>query len=356
MKKCHIAYLACTAALVATAVGAAPPVHHRTLHVVHPGESVQKAVDAAEPGDTVLLTPGTYRESVSLTTSGVTLRGTGPRTVLRPAPVTTTKKAANSCAAAGHGICVTGTKDRKVERVTIAGLTVSGFTKHGVYAVDTDRLTVRRVTAEKNGVWGIATEASTRGVYRDNTARDNGDAGLFLANTVTAEQGATDTRGTVVARNRLEGNRIGVTVRRLRNLSVDRNYFTGNCAGVFVVGDENKPKAGLVTVRGNRIVDNNKSCPKTARLDALQGSGIVLTGAEDSLVTRNVITGNAGASPLSGGIVLFKSIVGAASERNRISDNVLRDNAPADLVNADTGQGNTFERNDCRASRPTGLC
>ncbi|MEV5904677.1 right-handed parallel beta-helix repeat-containing protein [Streptomyces sp. NPDC052127] len=377
MKKCHIAYLACTAALIGTGLGAAPPVAAHRVHVVHPGESIQKAVDAAQPGDTVLLTYGTYHESVEVSTPGLTLRGVGRGTVLEPeagastgtAPSTgsgaaktgkTGKdgkagKAANSCAAGGNGICVVGTKDHNVDDVTVASLTVSGFAKTGLYATEADGLTVRRVTAVKNGVWGIATEHSVHGVFRNNTARDNGDAGLFLANTVKEEQGATDTEGTVVEHNRLEGNRIGVTVRRLRNLTLAGNHLTGNCAGVFVVGDENKPKAGFVTVRDNRIERNNKSCPKTARLDALQGSGIVLTGAEDSLVTRNVIKDNVGKSPLSGGIVLFKSFVGTTSERNRISDNLLRGNSP-DLVNTDTGKGNTFEGNSCRTSKPAGLC
>jgi hypothetical protein len=103
-------------------------------------------------------------------------------------------------------------------------------------------------------------------------------------------------------------------------------------------------------------VRNNKSCPKTARLDALQGSGIVLTGTEDTLITQNVIRDNAGTSPLSGGIVLFKSFVGTASERNRISDNELSGNSPADLVDQETGKANTFEANTCQVSRPAGLC
>jgi nitrous oxidase accessory protein NosD len=251
---------------------------------------------------------------------------------------------------------VVGTKDSNVKGVTVTSLTVTGFAKSGVFAMATDGLTVRNVTAVKNGVWGIAQERSVRGVFRDNTARDNGDAGLFLANTITAEQGAAVTRGTVVRNNQLEGNRIGVTVRRLRNLSVEGNRLTGNCAGVFVVGDENQPKTGRLTVRGNTVESNNKLCPKTQRLPFLQGSGIVLTGAEDSRVTGNRITGNVGTSPLSGGIVLFKSFVGVTSERNRISHNVLQGNSPADIVNTDTGKDNTFTGNSCQASKPTGLC
>ncbi|WP_329214483.1 right-handed parallel beta-helix repeat-containing protein [Streptomyces sp. NBC_01485] len=358
MKKCHIAYLACAAALLGTGLGAAPSVAGHsgaghTVHRVQPGESIQKVVDAAQPGDTVLLASGTYHESVTVSTSGLTLRGMGRDTVIEPDPGV---KAVGACAEAGNGICVQGTKDRAVADVTVAALTVTGFTKSGVSATSTDGLTVRRVAALKNGVWGIAAERSVHSLFRDNTARDNGDAGLFLANSISEEQGATDTEGTLVEHNRLEGNRIGVTVRRLRDLTVARNRLTGNCAAVFVVGDENKPKAGFVTVRANRIERNNKSCPKTARLDALQGSGIVLTGAEDSLITGNVIKDNAGTSPLSGGIVLFKSFVGTTSDRNRITGNVLRGNSPADLINADTGVGNTFQGNSCRASQPAGLC
>ncbi|MGW3949655.1 right-handed parallel beta-helix repeat-containing protein [Streptomyces sp. NPDC004752] len=363
MTKCHIAYLACAAALAGAALGTTPaaahpgdaahPVHAAaTVHVVHPGQSIQRAVDSARPGDTVLLTPGTYRESVTVRTPRLTLRGMGQGTVLRPPA----EKAATKCAESGNGICVVGAKTRSVEGVTVADLTVTGFPRAGVFGMGTDGMTVRKVYAVYNGVWGIAQQRSVHGVFRQNEARGNGDAGLFLANTVTAEEGAQDSQGALVEGNRLEGNRIGLTVRRLRNLTVAGNYVTGNCVGMFVVGDENKPRAGALTVRDNRITQNNKSCPKTERLPALQGSGIVLTGAEDTRVTRNLITDHSGASPLSGGIVLFKSFVGATSERNRIDGNVLANNAPADLVNTDTGKGNTFSGNSCRASKPSGMC
>lgn len=353
--KRHFSYLACTAVLAGAGIGAASPAHGSHgphTHIVHPGQSIQQAVDAARPGDTVLLTAGTYHESVMVHTADVTLRGMGRDTVIKPS----TKKATNKCAANGNGICVVGTKNHNLKGVTVASLTVTGFPKTGVFAIGTDGLTVRRVSAVNNGVWGIAQERSVRGVFVHNTARGNGDAGLFLANTITAEAGAANTQGTVVEYNRLQGNRIGVTVRRLRNLVVAHNGITGNCAGVMVVGDENKPKAGDLTVADNRVVQNNKSCPKTARLPALQGSGIVLTGTEKVLVTGNEVTGNSGASPLSGGIVLFKSMVGATSEHNTIRDNKLSGNAPADLVNTEAVKNNTFTGNACAASRPAGLC
>ncbi|MEU7058992.1 right-handed parallel beta-helix repeat-containing protein [Streptomyces sp. NPDC046197] len=353
MTKRHISLLLCTAALVGSGVGAAWPTSLPKTYLVHQGESIQKAVDSAKSGDTVLLFPGVYHESVKVTTPGLTLRGMGHATVLAPPA----GKATGDCGERGNGICVAGTKTKRLKDVTVSDLTLTGFPRAGLIAVGTDGLTVQHVTAANNGLWGIAEERSVRSVIRQNTAQDNGDAGVFLANTITAEQGATETQGTLISHNRLEGNRIGVTVRRLRDLTVAENNVSGNCAGVFVVGDENKPKAGNLTVRGNWVVENNKYCPKTARLPYLQGSGIVLTGAEDTRVTGNAVVGNTGKSPLSGGVVLFKSFVGVTSDRNRISDNTLDSNTPADIVNQESAKrNNTFEHNVCWASKPAGLC
>ncbi|MFE5796196.1 nitrous oxide reductase family maturation protein NosD [Streptomyces sp. NPDC056503] len=350
----QIALLACTVALTASGLGAAAPsAENRKVHLVKPGDSIQKAVDAAKPGDTIVLSPGTYRESVRITTSGLKLLGSGRgSTVLVPGDAV----ADDACAKAGHGICVTGTESRPVQGVTVRSLTLRGFTNNGLWASRTDRLTVRKVTADENGKWGIAQERSTRGVFSHNTARNNADAGLFLANTTDTELGATDAEGTVITHNRLSGNRIGITVRRLRNVTVDHNEATGNCAAVFVVGDESTPRAGAMTLRRNHIHDNNKYCPKTPRLPFLQGSGIVLTGAEETVVEKNRVVGNVGTSPLSGGIVLFKSFVGAPNEQNAIRDNVVKRNSPADLADRDTGRGNTFTRNTCTLSEPAGMC
>ncbi|MEU8531413.1 right-handed parallel beta-helix repeat-containing protein [Streptomyces sp. NPDC048629] len=357
MTRRQIAHLACTAAVVATGLGAAAPTAaHSTVHRVKPGQSIQKAVDAAKPGDTVLLSPGVYRESVRITTSNLTLRGSGIfPTVIEPGKAADRAAAGNACAEAGNGICVAGSENRPVERVTIRSLTLRGFTANGLWATWTDRLKVRHVVADKNGKWGIGLERAVRGEFRHNITRNNGDAGLFLANTVDREHGSTDARGTLISHNLTSGNRIGITVRRLRNVTVERNHVTKNCAGVFVVGDESKPRA-RATLRRNLVEANNKYCPKTPRLPFLQGSGIVLTGAEETLVERNRVVDNVGSSPLSGGIVLFKSFVGAPNEQNEIRDNVVLRNGTADLADRDTGVGNSFTGNTCKVSEPTGMC
>jgi hypothetical protein len=127
---------------------------------------------------------------------------------------------------------------------------------------------------------------------------------------------------------------------------------------VFVVGDENKPHVGALSVVRNYIHANNKFCPKTPRLPFLQGSGIVLTGAEKTLVAENRVEDNVGTSPLSGGIVLYKSFVGAVNEHNEIRNNVAQRNGKADLANRDRAKGkrNTFHDNTCAHSEPAGLC
>jgi pectin methylesterase-like acyl-CoA thioesterase len=47
----------------------------KTLNVPADYPTIQSAVDAANPGDLVLVDRGTYHESVEVTTPGITLRG-----------------------------------------------------------------------------------------------------------------------------------------------------------------------------------------------------------------------------------------------------------------------------------------
>ncbi|MEV8100171.1 right-handed parallel beta-helix repeat-containing protein [Kitasatospora sp. NPDC085879] len=350
-----------TLTTILATLGAVPSAHAAvSLHVVQPGQSIQQAVDAASPGDTVQLLPGTYHGSVRITTAGLTLRGAGPNSVITPGDAADGTAGDAICAAAGHGVCVVGTDQNPLGGITIEALAVAGFQKNGINATATDGMTVRAAYIRDNGQQGISQEKSTRAVIVGNSATGNGQSGVFLANIVDPEGdssgGAIDTAGTVISGNRLTDNRIGVAVRRLRNLSVEQNDIHGNCGGVFIVGDETVPRAGALSVTRNRVVANNKYCPPSGRLDHIQGTGILLTGAEDVSVMDNQVRDNVGASPMSGGIVFFHSLVGVANTGNTVATNNAIGNSPADLVDREGDSSNSFARNHCSVSEPVGHC
>jgi nitrous oxidase accessory protein NosD len=351
----RIRSLAAVAAGGVLCLGVAPPVHHARRLVVPAGGSVQQAVDRAKPGDTVLLAPGTYRGSVLVTVPDVTIRGAGARSVIIPA-ARGSAAGKSACARAGHGICVTGKAGHRVEGVSIESLTVAGFPKNGISASETDRMSVSGVLVERNGEEGISQEKSTRGRLVDNRAWANGQAGIFLANIAYGKGGAIDTGGAVISGNQLIQNRMGVVLRRVRDLVLEGNLIEGNCGGVFVVGDQGRPRAGALTVRHNVVNGNNAYCSPSDHLPAVQGSGIVLTGVENTLVTHNLVNRNIGAQPMSGGIVLFRSFVGGPSTGVTVTDNTAEGNRSADLADRDKGPGDTFIGNDCQVSQPAGSC
>lgn len=357
MRKSHITNLVCMAVVSATAVACAEPsVSAATpaVRTVHPGQSIQAAVDAARTGDTIVVEPGTYHESVLIKKQGLTLRGTGAKTVIKPASTGT--KTGNACAKAGSGVCVLGTSGHTVDGVSIRSLTVSGFKKNGIWASWTDGLKVRQVTSDTNGVWGIAQERSTRSELRSNTAHGNGDS-RHLRREHRGRRGWSHRHPRDAAprqhadeqpdrHHRPPGpqpHRPGQHRHRQLQRHVRRRR-RGQAAGR---GDDHPQQPDH---RQQQVLRGDP------RLPAIQGSGIVLTGTVDTKVRDNTIRNNVGATPLSGGLVLFKSFVGAHNTGNTISRNVVLGNRPADLANQEAGRNNTFVGNTCATSAPTGMC
>src|SRR5215210_8863118 len=98
--------------------------------VVGPGESIQKAVNAADPGDTIVVR-GVHREDVVIRKNGIKLRGDD---AVIQAP--TRAKADSPCSKAfgPQAICVLGDvnlKTAKLEGPRVSGVSVSGFTIRG---------------------------------------------------------------------------------------------------------------------------------------------------------------------------------------------------------------------------------
>jgi hypothetical protein len=131
--RCTIVLLATMALtlLVASGVvlGAAIGSAGAQSSVVGPGESIQKAVNAAHPGDTIVVR-GVHREDVVIRKNGIKLRGDDA--VIEAPP---RAKADSPCSKAfgPEAICVLGdvnlkTEPPKLEGPRVSGVSVSGFT------------------------------------------------------------------------------------------------------------------------------------------------------------------------------------------------------------------------------------
>ncbi|WP_141583408.1 nitrous oxide reductase family maturation protein NosD [Actinomadura sp. WMMA1423] len=332
------------------------------VHVVRPGHSIQRAVDRARPGDTILLKAGHYAGGV-LVRKRLTIRGEGNRTVLRPGH-------RDHCARAkapGMGICVVGSPRHPVRGVTIRNLTVRGFEETGVHGIYTDRLSVLAVLAKQNGEYGIAEYRSTRGRFQWNWTLDNSeDAGLYVGDTADARgpggaRGGDHARGTVVAENHSFGNTLGVLVRHAHHVEVYGNEIAGNCVGVALVDDGQPGGQGHNKVVKNKIFKNNRTCEEHDPVPALGGTGVLLFGGEGNIVAKNIVKFNKGELPYSGGIVLFPGVAPESgharpARHNLIAANVALRNEPYDIVDKSGSGTNRFRRNLCRTSDPDGLC
>src|SRR5687768_11411432 len=95
--------------------------------VVGPGESIQKAINAADPGDTIVVR-GVHREDVIITKNGIKLRGEDAVIEVPARP-----KADSPCSKASgpEAICVLGDVNLETGEITgppVRDVSVSGFT------------------------------------------------------------------------------------------------------------------------------------------------------------------------------------------------------------------------------------
>jgi pectin methylesterase-like acyl-CoA thioesterase len=92
-----------------------------TLGVPGDHDTIQAAVDAAEPGDLILVEPGVYEESVSVTTDELTIRGTDRNEVILDGGFEL-----------DNGVRVTGAAGVAIENMTARNYTRNGFFWTGV--------------------------------------------------------------------------------------------------------------------------------------------------------------------------------------------------------------------------------
>jgi hypothetical protein len=333
---------------------------------VHPGQSIQAAINHAPSGSLISVERGTYRGNLEIKRS---VRLLGHDAVIMSAA----KPTPNACLTPGFfngvvGICVHGTinKDgslgKAISNVSIEGITVRNFSGAGIVALGVHGFrAVRNVTAHNGGGGVWINSVSNLSLLYDRSY-DNGSDGLYVSDSPASNA--------VITGNVSHGNLAsGILFINSLGGRIALNSVYGNCAGIVVVsfGIPDVIPSGDLSIQLNQVTANNRLCPDLSAQGgppAYGGVGIALIGARNTVVALNDVRGNVeqtGSAITGGGIVLLdgKMFGTLPPTGNSIRLNWLSANTPNDIFGdlisgVLIGTANTVSGNTCTTTNLTG--
>jgi parallel beta-helix repeat protein len=240
--------------------------------VVKEGELIQDAVKKAQPGDTIQVMPGTYRETVFIDKDNISLMG-----VIRGGdwPVLDGESKRNDAILySGDGTRIENFKIVKYKGNAIMGQAGSNFVIRHNWVVDT-------------GVYGIFPQLGKNGLIEYNVLTGIEDAAIYV--------GMSD--NVHVAHNEVYGNVAGIEIENTRHAIVENNMVYDNAGGILTFITPGLPiKTTIdVIIRNNFIVGNNHvnfGAAGSIVSGVPSGTGIIIMAADDVIVENNVIRDN----------------------------------------------------------------
>src|ERR671920_316982 len=156
--------------------------------VVGPGESIQKAINAADPGDTIVVR-GVHKEDVITRKKGIKLRGDD---AVIEAPATAKADSPCSKASGPTAICLlgdfnpeTGEVNKRVSDVSVSGFTIRGFKAVGIDVAGARDVTISGNDVEGSSNSGIFIGEGTNATISSNDLTDNNLGMLVVKSTGT---------------------------------------------------------------------------------------------------------------------------------------------------------------------------
>ncbi len=280
-------------------------------HEVHPGRTIQWVIDRANPGDTVIVYPGVYRESLLIEIDGLTLRGVSDgeqRPVLE----------GSDHLEYGIVACTDG--------ILIEGFELHRFTQSGVLIWDAGRVTLRDLYANQTGEHGISALHSQNVHIEGDIATGAGDAGIYVSQSADV----------TVENCEAHANVSGFAVVNASRIALRGNHAHDNAIGILVSLLPDLPvRTGAdALIEDNRVIGNNE--PNSAAEGQIvanlpAGTGILIVAADRSEVRNNEIHGN---ETMGLGVISLQKLlpdraefdVGTEPEANWIHDNSYEDN------------------------------
>ena len=315
----------------APAVPAEPTGDVRAVPAEYP--TIQSAVDAAVPGDLVLVDRGVYREQVDVTTPGIVIRGVDRNDVV-----------IDGESQRENGVNVVG-----ADGVAVENLTVRDTIANGLFWIGVEGYRASYVTSIDAGVYGIYAFDSVDGLFEHSYASGSPDSGFYI--------GQCNPCNAVIDGVISEWNGLGYSGTNASNaLYLVNSVWRNNVAGIVpnTLDSELLPPFEGVSIVGNLVHDNSN--PDAPTFDApwsAFGNGIVLAGGNDTLVARNRIVNHA-----TNGVLVTPNLDENfwMSHGNIVRDNVVEGSGRADLALAGpAGDGNCFAGNDHRWSLPPAI-
>lgn len=254
-----------------------------TLRVPAEYASIQAAVDAANPGDTVLIAPGTYQEEVFVTTPGITIAGEDRVGVVL-----------DGGSFLGTGITVTA------DDVVVRTLTAQNYVSNGVMFSRVTGFTMTDIHAIANGAYGLYAIHSTKGDISYSWGEGHGDSAFYIGETFNCDCDVHHNVGW--------NNMLGYSGTANSYVRIWANEFYDNRAGILMsvlpqeMGYDTEEGAFYGTQVGTEIYgnyvhhNNNKDAPDIGIWETVHppvGEGITIGGGWQNHVHDNLLIGNA---------------------------------------------------------------